>query len=264
MTMVSPPRRSALVTGSTAGLGYAVAESLAAAGHDIVLHGIDEPENVEPARTALQARHGTTVVYCRADLSDLAQIERLMNFTRDACGGPDIVVNNAVVRHFARIEQFSPADWQLSLAVNLTAPFHIIRLALPTMMAADFGRIVNMSSHYGQRGAKGRVDYVTTKTGIVGLTRAVALETVGTGITCNAVSPGTLPTPAIISRIDAIAAARGISRDEATRDYMLERQPSGRFVRLEDVGATVAFLCSAAARDITGTVISVDGGWSAA
>jgi Enoyl-(Acyl carrier protein) reductase len=158
---------------------------------------------------------------------------------------PDIVVNNAVVRHFARIEQFSPADWQLSLAVNLTAPFHIIRLALPTMLAADFGRIVNMSSHYGQRGAKGRVDYVTTKTGIVGLTRAVALETVGTGITCNAVSPGTLPTPAIISRIDAIAAARGISRDEATRDYMLERQPSGRFVRLEDVGATVAFLCAA-------------------
>jgi NAD(P)-dependent dehydrogenase (short-subunit alcohol dehydrogenase family) len=139
----------------------------------------------------------------------------------------DIVVNNAVVRHFARIEQFSPADWQLSLAVNLTAPFHIIRLALPTMLAADFGRIVNMSSHYGQRGAKGRVDYVTTKTGIVGLTRAVALETVGTGITCNAVSPGTLPTPAIISRIDAIAAARGISRDEATRDYMLERQLRG-------------------------------------
>ena len=132
------------------------------------------------------------------------------------------------------------------------------------MRAADFGRIVNMSSHYGQRGAKGRVDYVTTKTGIVGLTRAVALETAGTGITCNAVSPGTLPTPAIISRIDAIAAARGISRDEATRDYMKERQPSGRFVRLEDVGATVAFLCSPAARDITGTVISVDGGWSAA
>jgi len=264
MTMASRPRRSALVTGSNAGLGYAVAETLAATGHDIVLHGIDEPENVEPARAALETRHGRTVVYCKADLSELAQIEKLMNFTREACGGPDIVVNNAVVRHFAPIEQFSPADWQLSLAVNLTAPFHIVRLALPAMRAADFGRIVNMSSHYGQRGAKSRVDYVTTKTGIVGLTRAVALETVGTGITCNAVSPGTLPTPAIISRIDAIAAARGISRDEATRGYMLERQPSGRFVRLEDVGATVAFLCSTAARDITGTVVPVDGGWSAA
>ena len=263
-TPTGAPRRSALVTGSSGGLGYAVAESLAAAGYDIVLHGIDEPGDVEPARVALQARHGTIVAYCRADLSELAGVERLMSFAREACGGPDIVVNNAVVRHFAPIEQFSAADWQLSLAVNLTAPFHIIRLALPAMRAADFGRIVNMSSHYGQRGAQGRVDYVTTKTGIIGLTRAVALETVGTGITCNAVSPGTLPTPAIISRIDAIAAARGVSHDEATRDYMKERQPSGRFVRLEDVGATVAFLCSAAARDITGIVVPVDGGWSAA
>lgn len=258
------PRRSALVTGSSGGLGYAIAESLAGAGYDIVLHGIDAPEDAEPARAALAARHGTTAVYCRADLSELAEIERLMSFAREACGAPDVVVNNAVVRHFAPIEQFSAADWQYSLAVNLTAPFHIVRLALPGMRAADFGRIVNMSSHYGQRGAEGRVDYVTTKTGILGLTRAVALETAGTGITCNAVSPGTLPTPAILGRIDAMAAARGISRDEATRDYMKERQPSRRFVRPADVGAAVAFLCGPAARDITGAVIPIDGGWSAA
>jgi 3-hydroxybutyrate dehydrogenase len=256
-------RRSALVTGSTGGLGYAIADSLAAVGHDIMLHGIDDPEKVEPARIALQARHGGTVVYCRADLSRPIEIERLMTLTRETCGGPHIVVNNAVVRHFAPIEGFSSADWQLSLDVNLTAPFHIIKLALPGMRAADFGRIVNMSSHYGQRGAQGRVDYVTTKTGILGLTRAVALETVGTGITCNAVSPGTLPTPAIINRIGAIAAARGVSADEATRDYLKERQPSGRFVRLEDVAALVAFLCSPAARDITGAIIPIDGGWAA-
>lgn len=262
--MAAAPRRSALVTGSSGGLGYAIAESLAAAGYDIVLHGIDVPEDVEPARAALAARHGTTAVYCRADLSELAEVERLMAFAREACAGPDVVVNNAVVRHFAPIERFSAADWQHSLAVNLTAPFHIIRLALPGMRAADFGRIVNMSSHYGQRGAEGRVDYVTTKTGILGLTRAVALETAGSGITCNAVSPGTLPTPAILGRIDAMAAVRGISRDEATRDYMKERQPSRRFVRLEDVGAAVAFLCGPAARDITCAVIPIDGGWSAA
>ncbi len=262
--MTAPSRRSALVTGSSGGLGYALAESLAAAGHNIVLHGIDEPAKVEPARTALQGRHGVTVVYCQADLSELAGVERLVAFARETIGDPDIVVNNAVVRHFAPIEQFSDADWQKSLAVNLTAPFRIIRLVLPAMRAEDFGRIINLSSHYGQRGAQSRADYVTTKTGIIGLTRAVAIETVGTGITCNAVSPGTLPTPAIMSRIDAMASSRGISQDEATRDYMKERQPSGRFVRLEDVGAMVAFLCGPAARDITGTVIPIDGGWSAA
>lgn len=262
--MTASPRRSALVTGSSGGLGYAIAESLASAGHDIVLHGIDETEKVEPARAALQARHGTRVVYCRADLSEPAGVERLMASAREAFGGADVVVNNAVVRHFAPIEQFSDADWQQSLAVNLTAPFRIIKLALPAMRVKDFGRIINLSSHYGQRGALNRADYVTTKTGILGLTRAVALETAGTGITCNAISPGTLPTPAIMSRIDTMASSRGISRDEATREYMKERQPSGRFVRLEDVGAMVAFLSGPAGADITGTVIPIDGGWSAA
>jgi 3-hydroxybutyrate dehydrogenase len=261
--MPASPRRSALITGSSGGLGYAIAESLAAAGHDIVLHGIDEPEQVEPARAALQGRHGGKVAYCQADLSELAGVERLTTFAREAAGDPDVVVNNAVVRHFAPVEQFSDADWQRSLAVNLTAPFRIIRTVLPAMRAKDFGRIINLTSHYGQRGALNRVDYVTTKTGIIGLTRAVAMETVGTGITCNVVGPGTLPTPAIMGRIDAMASSHGISREEATRQYMKERQPSGRFVRPEDVGAMVAFLCSPAGRDITGTVVPIDGGWSA-
>jgi 3-hydroxybutyrate dehydrogenase len=262
--MTASPRRCALVTGSSDGLGYAIAESLAAAGHDIVLHGIDDPEEVETARSALQGRHGTSVAYCQADLSEFEGVEWLMAFARQMVGDPDVVVNNAVIRHFAPIEQFSDADWQQALAVNLTAPFRIIRQALAAMRAKDFGRIINLTSHYGQRGALNRVDYVTTKTGIIGLTRAVAMETVGTGITCNAVSPATLPTPAIMSRIDAMASSRGFSRDEATRQYMKERQPSGRFVRLEDVGAMVAFLCSAAGRDITGTVVPIDGGWSVA
>jgi 3-hydroxybutyrate dehydrogenase len=261
---MAAPRRSALVTGSSGGLGYAVAESLAASGFDIILHGLDEPDAMEPARAALAARHAVAIKYCQADLADAAAVDRLMQFAADAFGGPDVVVNNAVVRHFAPVEQFALADWQRSLAVNLTAPFRIIQRALPGMRARDFGRIVNLSSQYAQRGARNRIDYVTTKTGILGLTRTVALETAGTGITCNAVSPGTLPTPAIAQRIDALAAERQLSHEDAVREYIKQRQPSGRFVQLEDVGATIAFLCGPAGRDITGAVIPIDGGWSAA
>jgi 3-hydroxybutyrate dehydrogenase len=257
-------RRSALVTGSSGGLGHAVAESLAASGFNIILHGLEAPEAMEPVCAALEQRHGIAVVYGQADLADAAAVVRLMRFTTDAFGGPDIVVNNAVVRHFAPVEQFGLDDWQRSLAVNLTAPFHIIQRALPGMRARDFGRIINLSSQYAQRGARNRVDYVTTKTGILGLTRTVALETAGTGITCNAVSPGTLPTPAIAARIAELAAAQQLSHADAVREYMKERQPSGRFVRLEDVGAMIAFLCGPAGRDITGAVIPIDGGWSAA
>lgn len=261
--MATQPLRSALVTGSSGGLGLAVAESLAAAGFNIVLHGLEDAVAMQPAAAALAARHSVRAVYCQADLADLGAVDRLMQVASDAFGGPDIVVNNAVVRHFAPVEEMPIADWQRSLAVNLTAPLRIIQLALPGMRARDFGRIVNLSSQYGQRGARNRVDYATTKTGILGLTRTVALETAGTGITCNAVSPGTLPTPAIYTRIDALAAARGLSREDAVREYMKERQPSGRFVELADVGAAIVFLCGPAARDITGTLIPIDGGWSA-
>jgi 3-hydroxybutyrate dehydrogenase len=261
--MATRPLRSALVTGSSGGLGLAVAESLAAAGFNIVLHGLEEAAVMAPPTAALTARHGIGAVYCQADLADPGAVDRLMQMASDAFGGLDVVVNNAVVRHFAPVEEMSIADWQRSLAVNLTAPLRIIQLALPGMRARDFGRIVNLSSQYGQRGARNRVDYATTKTGILGLTRTVALETAGTGVTCNAVSPGTLPTPAIYTRIDALAQARGLSRQDAVREYMKERQPSGRFVELADVGATIVFLCGPAARDITGAVIPIDGGWSA-
>ena len=262
--MTETPHRSALVTGSTGGLGLAVADSLAASGINVVLHGLDEPEAIEPDRAGLAERHGVSVLYCQADLADHAEIVRLTRFAADAFGGPDVVVNNAVVRHFAPVEHFSLDDWERSLAVNLTAPFHIIQRVLPGMRKRDFGRIINLSSQYAQRGAKNRVDYVTTKTGILGLTRTVALETADTGITCNAVSPGTLPTPAISRRIEQLAAAQQLSHADAVREYMKERQPSGRFVRVEDVGAAIAFLCGPAGRDITGAVIPIDGGWSAA
>ena len=251
----------ALVTGATAGLGFAVAESLAKAGANIVLHDLVEPDS---AKDSIRSRFGVDTLSVAADLSQRAAIEALMERLLDQIGAIDILINNAVVRHFAPVEQFAPERWEEALAVNLSAPFHLIRLALPAMKQRDWGRIVNMASIYSTRAVENRIDYVTTKTAILGMTRAVAIETATTGITCNALCPGTLPTPAIEARIAAAAERANMSIDDTTRDYLASRQPSRRFVAMENVGATAAFLCSPAAQDITGATIPIDGGWSAA
>ena len=257
------PAKCALITGSTAGLGYAIAEKLAASGCNIVLNGIALPDEGRAAAETLARQHGTDVIYQRADLSALAEIERLIASAAERFGAIDIVVNNAVVRHFAPIETLKPAEWEQSLAVNLTAPFHIVRLVLPAMRARGFGRIFNLSSYYGVRGAEARVGYVTTKTALIGLTRAIALETDGTGITCNAICPGTLPTPDILERIEQQAAAQNVSVDAATKSYLAGRRPTGRFVSTESVAGLIAFLSGPAGRDISGAVLPVDGGWTA-
>ncbi|MCA6119288.1 SDR family oxidoreductase [Bradyrhizobium sp. WSM 1738] len=251
----------ALVTGATAGLGLAVAESLAGAGANVVLHDLEAPKE---AADHLKARFGTSVIVADADLSQRAAIETMMADLLGRCGGIDILVNNAVVRHFAAVENFPADEWDRALAVNLSAPFHLIRLALPAMKQRGWGRIINIASIYSARAVADRIDYVTTKTAIVGITRAVALETARTGITCNAVAPGTLPTPAIQNKIAGVAAQAGKTVEEATESYLAERQPSRRFVSMEGVGALVAFLCSPAARDITGVTLPIDGGWSIA
>jgi 3-hydroxybutyrate dehydrogenase len=251
----------ALVTGATAGLGFALAESLAGAGANIVLHDLAEPHD---AGESLRARFGIDVVSVAADLTQREAIETTMDALLGRLGAVDILINNAVVRHFANVEQFPPDRWEEALAVNLSAPFHLTRLALPGMKRRGWGRIINLGSIYSTRAVENRIDYVTTKTAILGMTRAVAIETAMTGITCNAICPGTVPTPAIESRIAAIAESRDLSVDAATRDYLDKRQPSKRFVSMANVGATVAFLCSPAARDITGATLPIDGGWSAA
>jgi len=251
----------ALVTGATAGLGEAVADSLAGAGANVVLHDLVEPRETTDR---LHARHGVDAISVGADLTQPAAIETMMSDLLGRLGGIDILVNNAVVRHFAPVEQFPPERWDEALAVNLSAPFHLIRLALPAMRQRGWGRIINMASIYSTRAVADRIDYVTTKTGIVGLTRAVALETATTGITCNALCPGTLPTPAIQAKIASAAARGGRSIDQATGDYLATRQPSRRFVAAEGVGATVVFLASDTARDITGTILPIDGGWAIA
>lgn len=253
--------RNALVTGATAGLGFAVAEKLAAAGSNIVLNGLDDGTK---AAADLAARFGVEAVFIRADLSQEAEIETMMKEVLGRFGHLDIVVNNAVVRAFAPVERFTSDDWNRALAVNLSAPFHIIRLALPAMKQRGFGRIINMSSIYASRATENRVDYVTTKTAILGLTRAVSLETIRTGVTCNAISPGTLPTPAIETRIAALAEKDGLSRKDAESRYLSQRQPSGRFVELGAVGDLIVFLCGPAGTDISGAVLPIDGGWAAA
>ena len=251
----------ALVTGATAGLGKAVAESLAGAGVNIVLHDLVEPSELV---NRLRARSGVEAVSVAADLSQRSSIETMMADLLGRLGAIDILVNNAVVRHFAPIEEFAPARWDEALAVNLSAPFHLIRLALPGMKARSWGRIINMASIYSTRAVADRIDYVTTKTAIVGMTRAVAMETTRNGITCNALCPGTLPTPAIQEKIAEIAAREGRAVDETTSDYLASRQPTRRFVAMEAVGAMAVFLCSPAAQDITGATLPIDGGWSIA
>jgi 3-hydroxybutyrate dehydrogenase len=251
----------ALVTGATAGLGFAVAESLAAAGANLIVHDLAAPRE---AAASLTSRFGVEAISIAADLTQRTAIEAMMGDLLARLDGIDILVNNAVVRHFALVEDFSPERWEQALAVNLSAPFHLTRLALPAMKRRDFGRIINLGSIYSTRAVEERIDYVTTKTAIVGMTRAIAIETAQTNITCNALCPGTLPTPAIQSRIAAGAARDGRSIEEATRDFLAARQPSGRFVATEGVAALAVFLCTPAARDITGAALPIDGGWSVA
>jgi 3-hydroxybutyrate dehydrogenase len=255
--------KCALITGSTAGLGAAVAARLAAEGCHIVLNGLGDAGRIEVQRRDLEVARGVRVIYHGADLAVPSEIADLMQAAIDTFGAVDILVNNAVVRHFAPVQAFPVEAWDRAMAVNVSAAFHTIRLALPGMLARNWGRIINMSSVYGLFATVNRVDYVTSKTALLGMTRAVALECAGHDITCNAVNPGTVLTPAIEERLQALMTAEGLTRAAAEKQYLAVRQPSGRFVAEENVAAMVAFLCSAAGRDITGATLPMDGGWSA-
>jgi 3-hydroxybutyrate dehydrogenase len=255
--------RRALVTGSTQGLGYATAEALAAAGCDIVLSGLGDEGEIEDKRRHIEKTHGVRALYHGADLARPAEIAALVAAAEAAFGGVDILVNNAVVRHFARIEAFPPAAWDEALAVNLSAAFHATRLVLPGMRARNFGRIVNVSSVFGLFGTVDRVAYVTTKTALIGLTRAVALENVDRDITCNAICPGSARTPSIEGRIADLMAGEGLPEELAVKKFLAARQPGGRFVSLERLAALVHFLCGPAGADITGAAMPMDAGWSA-
>jgi 3-hydroxybutyrate dehydrogenase len=252
----------ALITGSAGGMGYAVAGRLAAAGCRVVLNGLESAEQVEAQRAALEKEHGVPVAYVQADLADAVQIEAMIEQVRREHGGVEILLNNAVVRHFAPIDQFPPEKWNQAIAVNLTAAFHTIRLCLPDMRKKGWGRIFNMTSVYGQRGTPNRVDYVTTKTALLGITRAVAVEAAADGITCNALCPGAVHTPGIEARLQKMM-ENGKSREENVREFLTGKNPSGRFIEAAHIAELVLFLCSDAGGDINGAMMPMEGGWLA-
>ena len=253
--------KSALITGSIGGLGLAAAERFAAAGYNIVLSGLAEPSQIAQAGAAIEA-HGVRTLYSNADLRRPQEIERMFRDADEAFGGVDILVNNAVVRCAAPVEDFPVAAWDEGIAVNLSAAFHTIRLALPGMRKRGWGRIVNVSSIYGLIGAANRVNYVTSKTALIGMTRAVALETLGTNITCNAVCPGSVLTPVHEAAIRKTMADEGISRPEAERRFHAGKQPSGRFIAAGDVADLMVYLCGPGSRDINGAALPIEGAWS--
>ena len=255
--------KSALITGSTQGIGLATARRLAAAGCNVVLTGFGAASEIEAIRLGLERDHAVRALHVPGDLRHPADILKLVSRAADALGAIDILINNAVVRHSAPVEAFTAEAWNESLAVNLSAAFHTTRLVLPAMRQRGWGRIINVSSIYGVRGAANRVGYVTTKTALIGLTRAVAAETVSDGITCNAVCPGTTETPVHDAAVQAVVDGRGLSRADAEREVLLGKQPTGRLVAAGGVAALIEFLCGPDAGDITGAVLPIDGGWSA-
>jgi 3-hydroxybutyrate dehydrogenase len=257
-------RRTALVTGSTGGLGLATAEALARAGHAVALHGLLEQAPGDELARSLGACCGADAHYVMAHLDSPEGVARMVEAATLRLGPIDILINNAVVRRFAGVDELPADGWERSLAVNLSAPFHAIRLVLPAMRERGWGRIVNMASIYSFRAAAKRVDYVTAKTALLGLTRTVALEVAGSDISCNAICPGTLPTPDIEARIARMAAEQGRSVEEATAAYLAARQPSGRFIAFAAVTELVLLLCRPGMADINGAAIPVDAGWSAA
>jgi 3-hydroxybutyrate dehydrogenase len=255
--------KRALVTGSTQGIGLGIARALAAQGCSVMLHGLGEPGRLQALRDELAAAHGVAVHVHGADLCRVDQIEDLVQATNRALGGLDVLVNNAGIQYTAPVEAFPVERWDQVLAVNLSAAFHTIRLAVPGMRRQGWGRIVNTASAHGLVASVHKAAYVAAKHGLVGLSKVVALETAGSGITCNAVCPGWVRTELVEPQIAARAEALGVSLEEGARDLLAEKQPSRQFVTVEQIGSLVVFLCSDAAAQITGAALPVDGGWTA-
>ncbi len=255
--------RSAVITGSTSGIGAGIARALAAQGADILLNGFGAAEAIESLRAGLAAEFGVRVLYHGADLARAEHCDALVRTAEEAFGRLDILVNNAGIQHVARVEDFPPSRWDAVLAVNLSSVFHTTRAALPGMRARGWGRLINVASVHGLVASAEKAAYVAAKHGVVGLTKVVALENAESPVTCNAICPGWVLTPLVEAQIAARAAREGIPVPQAERELLLEKQPSGRFTTVEQLGGLAVFLCSEAAANITGATLPVDGGWLA-
>jgi len=251
--------KTALVTGSTSGIGLGIARALAGQGANIVLNGFGDVDGPRAAIAAL----GVQVGYHGADMSRPAEIEAMMAYAASTFGRVDILVNNAGIQHVARIENFPPERWDAVIAINLSSAFHATRLALPAMREANWGRIINLASVHGLVASAEKSAYVAAKHGLVGLTKVTALETATTGVTCNAICPGWVLTPLVQKQVDARAAAQGVSNDEATRQLLGEKEPSLQFTTPDELGALAVFLCSSAGNNVRGVAWNMDGGWAA-
>jgi len=255
--------KSALVTGSTSGIGLGIARALAQAGANVMLNGLGEAAAIERTRRDLAAATGADVRFHGADLTRPDDVAALVAATEAAFGGVDILVNNAGIQFVAPVDEFPAAKWAAIQDIVLNASFHAIRAALPGMKRRNWGRIVNLVSAHGLVASPYKSAYVAAKHGLIGLTKTVALEVAETGITCNAICPGYVRTPLVEGQIEAQAKAHNLPRDRVIREVILAAQPTKRFIEIDEVAALALFLCGEQARSITGTALPIDGGWTA-
>lgn len=255
--------KAALVTGSTSGIGKAIATRLAAEGANVMLNGFGDAKEIEALRAGLERDHKVKVGFSGADLTRPEAIESMMNEAAGAFGGIDILVNNAGTQHVAPLEEFPVAKWDLILALNLSSAFHTTRLALPFMKSRKWGRILNMGSAHAKVASPFKSAYVAAKHGLSGLTKTTALEGAAHGVRCNLICPGYVFTPLVEGQIADTAKARGLTEEQVKNDVLLAAQPTKEFVTVEQIAGFTAFLCSPAADSINGSELSIDGGWTA-
>lgn len=255
--------RTAIVTGSTSGIGLGIAEALAERGANVVLNGFGQCDEIRNLSSRLMDEHDVEILYSPADMSRPERIAEMVTAAADQFGQVDILVNNAGIQHVAALEEFPAEKWDAILAINLSAAFHTTRSVIAGMKERRWGRIVNIASAHGLIASPFKAAYVAAKHGILGLTKVTALEAAEFGVTCNAVCPGYVWTPLVEKQIEGQAGAHGIPRDQVIRDVLLKQQPNKRFATVEEIGAFVAFLCLQEAQSITGSALPIDGGWTA-